>query len=534
MKKTYAPTPQQQFCIESADNVRVTKIIACAGGGKTSTLELIAKTQIKKSLYAAFNKVTAVEAADRFPDHVTCQTTHSMAYAAFGRQMNHKLARPRGGYVNVAGTGSEIAKYYKLEGVKNIVTANAIGMFVKKTVERFEQSAVMEIAAWHVPKNDMQAILETNPEVADYVLKAARAMWKDRINLNSKVLASHDTYLKLYQMSKPLLPFEIIYCDEFQDATPCVVDIILSQPETTKLITVGDPYQAIYGWRGAINALEVISGTEAPLSKSFRYGNDIAKVATAILGNKMIVTGRDDLPSVIGFNVVDRTKPYMYLFRTNAMLLLEAVAAIDRGEKVKVEIDVKDFVKVLESSQALFDGCMKDVKHERILPYPNWATMKEEAKEGGGGELGRLVSIVEGKQSAHIIRVLEDYSPPDDAIATYTSCHKAKGREHDQVILAEDFKSNYVKGEWKGLPQAEENLLYVAATRAMRVLQINNTVYEILEKFGIVFGDGVHPEIIKVIPEFKISEGKVERDFKAEVNKMINDLERDIPQFWGD
>ena len=487
MKKTYAPTPQQQFCIESADNSRVTKIIACAGGGKTSTLELIAKTQIKKSLYAAFNKVTAVEAAERFPAHVTCQTTHSLAYAAFGRQLNPKLTRPRGAYVNVAGTGSEIAKYYKLEGVKDVVTANALGMFVKKTVERFEQSALQDIAAWHVPKTDMESILETNPELSEYVLKAAKKMWADRINLSSKVLATHDTYLKLYQMSKPVLPFDIIYCDEMQDATPCVIDIILSQPETTKLVAVGDPYQAIYGWRGAVNALSMVDGVEAALSKSFRYGNGIAAVATAILGNKMIVTGRDDLTSIIGYNVVDRTKPYMYLFRTNAMLLLEAVAAIDRGEKVKVEIDVKDFVKVLESAQALFYDRMKDVKHERILPYPNWKTMKEEAKEGGGGELGRLVSIVEGRQADHIISVLEGYSAPDDAIATYTSCHKSKGRQCPQVILANDFKSNYVKGEWKGIGQAEENLLYVAATRAEFVLEINETTAEILDKYEVEY-----------------------------------------------
>jgi superfamily I DNA/RNA helicase len=83
--------------------------------------------------------------------------------------------------------------------------------------------------------------------------------------------------------------------------------------------------------------------------------------------------------------------------------------------------------------------------------------------------------------------VLHGYTAPEDAIATYTTAHKAKGREADQVILADDFGSNYKKGEWVGMPVHDENLLYVAVTRAQRVLQINTTVAEILDKHGVQY-----------------------------------------------
>lgn len=485
------PTEQQQVCISNAIEFYSLKIEACAGAGKTSTLKLIADNLDGNSLYMAFNKVTATEAMEKFPPHVTCQTTHSIAYQLFGRPLHQKLKRPTGGYVNVASTGSEIAKYYKLHGVcdiqgKTVATPNAMGLFVRRTVERFEQSADAVIEKHHLPKKDMEKAIEADGSIVTYVLATAKKLWKDRIHIGSPVLATHDTYLKLYQLSKPHLPYNNIYLDEGQDTTPCVLDIFLNQTHA-KRIMVGDRRQAIYAWRGAVNAMQMVDCACAPLSKSFRYGNGIAAVASAVLHYDMTITGRDDLESVIGFGVVDRTKPHMYLFRTNTALLYEAVRAVDRGEKVKIEIDVRDFVKLLESALALFSGDMKNVKHEMLLPYATWAAFMAEAKEIGGGELPRIANMVNGGSARHVIDVLSSYQSPEEAIATYTSAHKAKGREEYQVILADDFPSNYKDGKWVGMSTSDENLVYVACTRSMHILEINTPVAEIMDKYGLPY-----------------------------------------------
>ena len=485
-------TKQQEICVAmSKEPAGILKIEAGAGAGKTSTLVECAKENIRRSIYLAFNKVTAEEARERFPDHVTASTTHSVAYRAYGVALQHKLTRPKGGYKNVAGTGSEIAKYYNLQDEwqdgKRIATANAMGLFVKQTVERFQQSADREISYKHVPVKDAEDVRRESPMAISRIVDCAKKLWKDRIDTNSIVLASHDTYLKQYQLSNPHISHEIIYVDEFQDTTPCVLDIVLRQTHA-KIIVVGDRRQAIYGWRGAVNAMQMINAPTAMLSQSFRYGQGIADVASAILDYDMILTGREDIKCVIGYQVVDRTKPHMYLFRTNAVLLMEAVAAIDRGEKVKVEIDVKDFVKVLQSAQALYNNDMKNVKHENILQFLNWKDLVEEA-EDVGGELKRLVAIVEGQQADHFIDVLEHYHNPDDAIAIYTTAHKAKGREEEQVILASDYPSCWEGNKWKGLNEVEQNLLYVAATRAKRVLEINKTLADILDHHSIEYGE---------------------------------------------
>lgn len=481
------PTEQQLTCIAAAVREAVLKIEAGAGSGKTSTLKLVSDSLPVPSLYVAFNKVTATEAAEKFPSHVTCKTTHSIAYAVYGKSLHHKLNRPKTGYVNVAFTGSEIARFYKLGCITDrfgiiVTTENAIGLFVRQTVEKFEQSADTEIQMKHIPRFEMDKTLKADPDAGAYVVRWAKKLWTDRINKNSAVMATHDTYLKLFQLSKPKLEYDVIYLDEAQDSTPCVLDIVMFQAQQgAKIILVGDRYQAIYGWRGAINAMETVQGHSTLLSKSFRFGQAIADVATAVLQGKLKLTGREDMDSKLG--TVDRTKPYMYLFRTNGALLYAAVAAISKGERIRLEVDIKDFVRILQSAHALCNGDMKNVKHENMLPYPTWDEYKEEAQRTSG-EAKRIVNIIEGGDFYRFVSTLEGYVNPCSANTVYTSAHKAKGREHEQVLLADDFPSHYEEGDWVGLNDMEQNLLYVAVTRAQGVLEANDSVREAMDYYG--------------------------------------------------
>jgi hypothetical protein len=58
----------------------------------------------------------------------------------------------------------------------------------------------------------------------------------------------------------------VLYVDEFQDTTPCVLDIVMNQHSNgMKVVMVGDARQAIYGWRGAVNAMKMV---DAPTRSS--------------------------------------------------------------------------------------------------------------------------------------------------------------------------------------------------------------------------------------------------------------------------
>ena len=83
-------------------------------------------------------------------------------------------------------------------------------------------------------------------------------------------------YLKVYQLQNPqILGYDCILVDEAQDITPGIKSIytvliwhnnyiaIISvvQGQTCPKVFVGDPYQQIYGFRGAVNALDAIEPT---------------------------------------------------------------------------------------------------------------------------------------------------------------------------------------------------------------------------------------------------------------------------------
>ncbi|AHK11544.1 helicase [Shewanella sp. phage 1/40] len=491
-KKVFTPTEEQELAKDMVSAHQVTKINAVAGSGKSSSLAYIARANPVNSLMLVFNKSMQVEAQDKFPDHVDCLTTHSLAYRHIGNQYQHKLSRPVGRYKNCAVTGTEVAMYFKLPDMdidENSKVRNTfIGMMVKETVAKYEQSSDLVIESKHFPfkhHKDLEARFgkKVRDTVRSLVIRYAEDLWEERKDKFSPVLMTHDGYLKLYALSNPdLSKYEIMYLDEFQDTSDVVIDMVLKQKDTSKLVMVGDSRQSIYQWRGAVNALKKVNCPQSELSKSFRYGEEIAKVARAVLRGKVDVFGLESIPSKVGEDVVDYNKPYTVLFRTNMQLILYALDLIIKGEKVNINIDLKDFSNMLKSCQALYDGDMRQVKHEEIVPYETWEVLLYEAKNDGN--LSRLSKIVEAGDGEETLQVLHRYKNDDTAKISLSTIHRAKGLEFDQVVLGETPSNYNNKGNFVGLSEEEENLLYVAVTRAVHALQPNKTVIECLDLYG--------------------------------------------------
>lgn len=492
------PTDEQNVSIELSKIHRVVKIEAGAGCGKSSTLALIAKENPEPSLYLAFNKALADEAKEKFPNWVMCRTTHSLAYASFGSAIQSKLKRPMGAYQNVCGTGAEIARYYRIivgkfcDDQDKVITAAGMGIAVKETVNRFEQSAEFQMETKHVSFTPAAHLFKdttfNKTLYAMTVLSYAQLLWKERKNPASAILATHDTYLKLYQLSKPSLSqYATIYLDESQDSNDCVIDIVRRQKDS-KIILVGDDAQTLYAWRGSVNAMEKFDGAVSQLTTSFRFGPKVAAVAKAILNLKLKggldLKGHDPIESeVLPFLPPEhKDKPRCQLYRMNSTLISEGVSYILAGKKVSLEIDVRDFINMLNSVVALQIGDIKGVKHEEVIPYPSWKALGDEI-EFIGGDLARVYRLVASGRAEEVLGALADYKKPANPDLILTTGHKSKGREFDIVVLANDFPSVYnSEGEWIGLEDGEANLLYVGSTRARKLLVYNQTVADILEK----------------------------------------------------
>lgn len=502
------PTTEQVAAQEIVKGNHRVKLNAYAGCSKTTTLVMVADQLPMNSLYLAYNKAMATEAKEKFPAWVKVSTTHALAYAVYGRELQHKLKRPTGAYKNVCGTGGEIARYFKIKdyaldefGLARI-TAAGIGVAIKETVNAFEYSADEIMTQKHVSGAGIKKLKQSqlSPEVllqySAIVLKNAKLLWELRKNPNIDVLATHDTYLKLYQLSKPdLSKYEVIYLDEGQDTNQCVLDFIMSQT-VPKVVVVGDGYQQIYQWRGSVNAMEQLPFVEGKLSCSFRFGQAVADVANTVLNTAgghigAAIKGWEgcesethsfyDMPE----EEVAKLGSYTLLYRSNMALILDAVSLLGKGKKVNLEIDVKDFVKLLESAVELRANNMKGVKHEELLPYESWKDFAEEVG-GTGGELGRIHKIIDEGDVYTVLGRLATHRNVDNPDVVMTTAHKSKGREWDRVVLANDFASCWnSKGEWVGLSDAERNLLYVAVTRARKLLVWNSTVQELMDRVSL-------------------------------------------------
>lgn len=235
-------------------------------------------------------------------------------------------------------------------------------------------------------------------------------------------------------------------------------------------------------WNGAVNALQKLDFPRKRLSKSFRFGPEVAKVATLILDHAMVVEGNESIASIIGD--VDKSMPYTILFRTNMELIREAFHLFRDGISVALDANISGFLSMTNSMVALRDGDMKKVKHEEVVIFDCWADLKDEAKDVGG-DLALIAKLVESDDLEPVLSFLESYTKPSNPHVTLSTAHKSKGAEWPQVKLADDFPKVYDDdGKWIGLTDEERNLLYVAATRGMHRLEINSTLHDILVERG--------------------------------------------------
>ena len=484
----FTPTQEQLDILEVFSQHKIMKVNAVAGSGKSSTLKLLAQQNEQPSLYVCFNKQNAVQAAKSFPFHTECRTVHSLAYSVFGKMLTHKLSTMDTVYINRGRTAKEIIKLYDIDDFKVSkkveIPARTIAVLAKHTVDRYQNSVDEQISEAHIPKKEINDLILRNKglkvaKLTEVIVSYANQLWCDKVNPNSPVKCDHDTYQKLYQLSKPKLPYDIIYVDESQDSSPVVLDIIKMQ-EHSKVVYVGDTFQSIYAFRQAVNAMEKIDAPTKLLSKSFRYGKDIADLATFIIDGVIDVKGLETISSKVA--KVDTTSNYSMVFRTNSALLEHAVTLIGLGKKVKCEIDPKKFKSLINSSQALFNKEGSNIKDDEIAVYATWTEMLEDTKDNP--EIKRLVDIVLQRKVYTYIKALDSLIKNSKVNSSYdvllTTAHKSKGMEWSNVIIADDFNIETVlkKVGDDGYNQQEVNLFYVACTRAINTIELPTEFYQ--------------------------------------------------------
>lgn len=451
------PTNEQQTAIDLValnpdDDL---KIEAFAGAGKTTTLNGIAKARTGRGLYLAFNRAIKDEATAKFPGSVQCKTAHGLAYGPVGSKYRDRLK----GRI----TPRLLEERYNLQTVGK-VGPRGVAILALRTIAQFCQSGDGELMLPHFP-----TAATKDPEVLNAVSEVAKRLWQDMVNLNSDLPVTHDFYLKKWAMTGPRIGADYILFDEAQDANGVMLSIVM--PQAAQKIFVGDRYQQIYSWRGAINAMQVIpTARSCQITQSFRFGTPIAEVANDILNGFLNagvdIKGYDVIPSRI--DEIDG-HPDAYLFRTNGALIGRLVDLLDadRSPVVAVTSGTRDLITLMDGAEQLKDG--QRCYLPELAAFETWAELCEYAESEIGGDLAPLVKLMD-RDVREIRRALErtQYVREQDAEVTLSTAHKSKGREWGSVKLANDFQEPDEDNT------EEANLLYVAATRARNVLDISD------------------------------------------------------------
>lgn len=482
MSSKFKPTQEQINVDETFKTSRVLKVNAVAGSGKTSTLELLADTYKQPSLLLAFNKAIADEAARRFPSHVSCRTMNSVAYAEYGKALQHKLNLNKNPKLNTMRSIKNTVDWFGLEEYKQAtppISARVVASLARDAVDRFCHSSRNKISEQDLHHKDFKELQKNHVfdarVLSRVIVNLAKLIWKERINPLSNSFCTHDTYVKLWSMSNPKLNYDILYVDESQDINPCVLHVL--EQQTCKVLYVGDQYQSIYGFRGAINAMKSIIAPALSLSQSWRYGEQIAKVAECILHkDNVAVKGNSNVCSVLCD--IDSSEHHTMIFRTNAELLNQAEALIDKGINVSIEINVKDFIRQVNSVLELQKGGKPF--HDNIARFGSFAELLEYAKESV--ETQRLINTALRSDVEDFLNKLEVNNQHSNPTVILTTAHKSKGLEFDNVVIANDFK--FGEKDLLDIPEQELNLLYVAVTRAKKKLQLPVALMEYYKDFN--------------------------------------------------
>ena len=454
-------------------------ISAVAGSGKTTVLVHLLNF-VKKSnsaLFLAFNKSVVNELKDRIKqrENVEVMTVHSYGWRCI-------LSR-YGSYAKISANKS-LSKIERAMKLFPKVDENKKGwyFYIITQIVDLLRCNLLEPSSENIDKISEHYNLNVSPLDAKIAKKVFELMDKDKRNFDFMDMI----YQPIADGTIRQRKYDYVFCDECQDFSVAQQNLIKNALNRKgRLITVGDPRQAIYGFCGAdsnsYSNLSTINGESLnlPLSVSYRCAKNIVLEAKNIVPE--ISYSKNAKDGIVREGSLMELEDGDWILCRNLKPLVQTCLWLMKN-KVKSKIRGKDIGEgilalVSKTGSKTLKGLSTELIHEkdklfnkltkRGVSHPSLHPKMEDLNE----KIEVIECLMSEVNSIQTLKTLISNIFSDEIKGILLSTiHKAKGLENDKVFfLCPDLiPSKYATQDWQ--LEQEQNLKYVAITRAKSTL----------------------------------------------------------------
>lgn len=470
---------------------------AVAGSGKSTTIVEAMKLVKGLAIFLAFNKAIAEELKRR---GVNARTFHSLCFGVVLRHLNAELDQDK--------LKKLLKEYSAIDGI--ITRGEGV------TVERFDTWTAVEarlygpfamrlvglakqVGMGFLTEDSLQAWVDIcdhhdiTPETegADIMRGIAIARVLLKLSNDDTNRVDFDDMLYIAVRDRLRLPtFDFVFVDEAQDTNMIQREILrMIMRPGARMIAVGDPAQAIYGFRGAdARSLSLIAkdfdAVTLPLSISYRCAASVVRYAQNWVDH---IQAREGAPEGTvedkgyDWSPKDFQQNDLVVCRKTAPLISLAFKCIRYNVPAQVMgRDIGQGLKALIRKMNPRDINQLDVK---LVKYQEREVRKamdednerkaESIQDKVGSLLFLMDSLREDRRNLQGLEAGIDYLFKDKANAVkLATIHKSKGLEADRVwwLGRSECPAKWARQQWQ--KQEELHLCYVAATRAKLALYL--------------------------------------------------------------
>ncbi|MBN8669389.1 MAG: ATP-dependent helicase [Chitinophagales bacterium] len=519
MSSEFQPSVYQSAIFDWVSNGTGNAIInAVAGSGKTTTLVEASKLiDSDNVLFAAFNTHIVGTLRSRLPKKTICRTMHSIGRECLLKHLGLTTIKPisnkyRAYCRTIAKSIHEqLETIYDnklkafdfnsdvdlpdapplVEEIRNQL--QTLTDFCRTTLADPESLEELENLAEHF-SIDCPVPL---PKIKDYVKHILDMGESDA--LESNTIDFTDMLWLTFKWNLKPPKFHWVLIDEAQDLNASQLHLVNKMVgENTRLLFVGDPKQAIYGFSGAdSNAFSNIkvktNAQEFPLSICYRCPAKIVGLA------KTIVEQIEPRPGCIDGEITEiKEDAILSHVKDGDLILCRSTAPLVKlcfkllSNKKQARIKGKDIgkalIKIVKDVEAedgfdftQFLDFLEKIKIERI----NKLNQKPDNEQQVEDFIDQVESIAacfvsyNCKSAPEFRAELDNLFSDESTVITLSTIHKTKGLEEDRVFIL-----HYEKMPLKWKKQKdwqftqENNLKYVAITRTKQHLYLVSEVQE--------------------------------------------------------